>query len=60
MCIRDSPYAVQLADKGWRQACDASPALALGLNTVGGAVTYKGVSDAFGDLPQASVRSVLD
>ena len=54
------PYAVQLAEKGWRQACDESQALALGLNVVGGAVTCAGVSAAFGDLPSASIRSVLD
>ena len=54
------PYAVQLADKGWRRACDESQALALGLNTVGGAVTCQGVSNAFGDLPRTSVRNVLD
>ncbi|MCW3156587.1 alanine dehydrogenase [Micropruina sonneratiae] len=54
------PYAVQLAEKGWRRACDESQPLALGLNTVGGAVTCSGVSAAFTDLPSTSVRSVLD
>ena len=54
------PYSVHLAGKGWRQACDESKALALGLNTVGGAITCKGVGDAFGDLPEASLRDVLD
>ena len=54
------PYAVQLAEKGWRQACDQSRPLALGLNVVGGAITCTGVSDAFGDLPSASIQSVLD
>jgi alanine dehydrogenase len=54
------PYAVQVAEKGWRQACDQSRPLALGLNVVGGAITCAGVSDAFGDLPSASIQSVLD
>ena len=54
------PYSVHLAGKGWRQACAESKALALGLHTVGGAVTRKGVGDAFSDLPEASLRDVLD
>ncbi len=53
------PYAVQLAGKGWRQACTESHPLALGLNTVGGQVTCKGVADAFTDLPYTSVEDVL-
>ena len=54
------PYAVQLAEKGWRRACHESQPLALGLNTVGGSVTCSGVSDAFSDLPSTTVRNVLD
>lgn len=42
------PYAVALADKGWRQALIDDPALALGLNVHAGAVTYEAVADAFG------------
>lgn len=42
------PYAVALADKGWRQALLDDPALALGLNVHGGAVTYEAVAEAFG------------
>lgn len=42
------PYAVALADKGWRQALLDDPALALGLNVHAGAVTYSAVADAFG------------
>ncbi|MGB8382256.1 MAG: alanine dehydrogenase [Dermatophilaceae bacterium] len=41
-------YAVRLADRGWRAALRSDPALALGLNTHHGAVTYPGVADAFG------------
>lgn len=41
-------YAVQLADKGWKQACRDNASLALGLNTVAGQITYPGVADAFG------------
>lgn len=42
------PYAVALADKGWHQALRDDPALALGLNVHGGAVTYDAVAEAFG------------
>ncbi|MFK7934400.1 MAG: alanine dehydrogenase [Saprospiraceae bacterium] len=41
------PYAIQLANKGWQQACRDSEPLKLGLNVVGGKVVYKGVADAF-------------
>jgi alanine dehydrogenase len=52
------PYAIQLANKGWKQACIDSKDLRLGLNIVKGEVVYKGVSDAFG-LPYKSVDEVL-
>ena len=42
------PYAIALAGKGWKQACQDDPALALGLNVVEGKVTYKAVADLFG------------
>jgi alanine dehydrogenase len=42
------PYAVQLANLGWREALKADHALALGLNTHDGAVTYGPVAQAHG------------
>ena len=42
------PYTIALAGKGWKQACQDDPALALGLNVVEGKVTYKAVADVFG------------
>ncbi len=51
-------YAVRLADKGWQGAMKADPALALGLNTHGGSVTYQGVADAF-DLPCEDTAAIL-
>ncbi|MBV9879913.1 MAG: alanine dehydrogenase [Gemmatirosa sp.] len=42
------PYALQLANKGWRRALTENPALLKGLNVVDGKVTYAGVADAFG------------
>lgn len=42
------PYAVQLADKGWKRACRESMELYRGLNVVEGKVTYRGVAEAWG------------
>jgi alanine dehydrogenase len=42
------PYALTLAARGWKAACAADRALALGLNVVEGRVTYDGVAEAFG------------
>jgi alanine dehydrogenase len=42
------PYAVQLANKGWKRALKENPALLKGLNIVDGKVTYAGVAEAFG------------
>ncbi|TNY35800.1 alanine dehydrogenase [Thermomonospora catenispora] len=42
------PYAVAIANKGWRQALRDDPALAHGLNTHAGAVTYAPVAEAHG------------
>ncbi len=44
------PYALRLADKGWRDACKADKALAQGLNVVDGKVVFPAVAEAF-DLP---------
>ena len=42
------PYAIRLANKGWRQACREDAALAQGVNMVGGKVTFKAVAEAWG------------
>jgi len=42
------PYAVELANRGWREALRHDHALALGLNTCAGAVTYGPVAEAHG------------
>jgi alanine dehydrogenase len=42
------PYALQLANKGWKRALADQPALLHGLNIVDGHVTYPGVAEAFG------------
>ncbi|WP_338875428.1 alanine dehydrogenase [Spirosoma sp. SC4-14] len=52
------PYALQLANKGWQQACRDNMDLQLGLNVVDGKVVYKGVAEAFG-LPLTAVSQIL-
>jgi alanine dehydrogenase len=42
------PYAVELADRGWRDALRQDRALALGLNTHEGALTNEPVAEAHG------------
>lgn len=41
------PYAIRLADMGWRAACKADPGLAEGVNIVDGKVVYPGVAEAW-------------
>jgi len=53
------PYAVALANKGWKQACRDDRSLALGLNTHEGRITYPAVAEAFEDIAAASLESVL-
>jgi alanine dehydrogenase len=42
------PYALSLADLGWRDALKADPALALGLNTFEGSIVNEPVAQAHG------------
>ncbi len=53
------PYAMQLANKGWKQALKENPALKKGLNVVDGKVTYAAVAEAFG-LPFTPPDSYLN
>jgi alanine dehydrogenase len=41
------PYVLQLADKGWQQACRDNVSLAKGVNIVDGKVAFKAVADYF-------------
>lgn len=41
------PYAMRIANKGWKQALKDDPSLAKGANIVNGKITYKAVADAF-------------
>jgi alanine dehydrogenase len=42
------PYAVQIANKGWKRAMIENHEIKLGANVINGKVTYKGVAEAFG------------
>ena len=53
------PYAVQLANKGWKKACADSNELKLGLNVINGKVVYKGVAEAF-NLEYTPVHTFLN
>ena len=50
------PFAIQLADKGWEQACKENQHLKEGLNIVHGKVVHPAVAEAF-DLPFASLEA---
>ena len=52
------PYAVALANKGWKQALKDDKALALGLNTHAGKVVYPAVAEAF-NMPLEKLETVL-
>ena len=41
------PYAVEIADKGWKKAFAENNEIKCGANVVKGEVTYKGVAEAF-------------
>jgi alanine dehydrogenase len=42
------PYAIQLAEKGWKKAAQDNPDLVPGLNVIKGDIVYQAVADAFG------------
>jgi alanine dehydrogenase len=52
------PYAVQIADKGWKKAVKDSKELELGLNIAEGKITYRDVAEAFG-MSYVTVAEVL-
>ncbi|MDD9304984.1 MAG: alanine dehydrogenase [Desulfobacter sp.] len=42
------PYAVEIANKGWKKAMQDNKEIRLGANVISGKVVYKAVADAFG------------
>jgi alanine dehydrogenase len=53
------PYALELANRGWKDAMRKDHALALGLNTYDGKLTYAAVAEAFPEMPAVTLESVL-
>jgi len=53
------PYAMRLANLGWKKACTDSVPLRKGLNIIEGSVVYPAVAEAFG-LPLENVDSFLN
>jgi alanine dehydrogenase len=53
------PYTVALANRGWRDAMRRDPALALGLNTHDGSLTYEPVAAAH-DMTAVPLDEVLE
>lgn len=52
------PYAIRLANLGWKKACQENLDLRKGLNVLKGEVVYKGVADTF-NLPLSDVSKFL-
>ncbi|MFJ8528045.1 alanine dehydrogenase [Bacillus sp. NPDC094106] len=53
------PYAVQIANKGYKQACLSNSALLKGINTLDGYVTFEAVAEAHG-LQYADAKELLE
>jgi alanine dehydrogenase len=52
------PYIVELANRGWKEACSRDAALAKGLNAHEGQLTYREVAEAHG-LSSVALADVL-
>ncbi|MFY0625727.1 MAG: alanine dehydrogenase [Reichenbachiella sp.] len=52
------PYAIHLANNGWKKACSESKEIQLGLNIAQGKVVFKGVAEAF-NLEYTEVNEIL-
>jgi len=52
------PYAVEIANKGWKKAMQENTEIKLGANVINGKVTYKGVAEAF-DMEFTDIDSLL-
>jgi len=42
------PYAIEIANKGWKKAMQENKEIKRGANVINGKITYKAVADAFG------------
>ncbi|MGM0843957.1 MAG: alanine dehydrogenase [Bacillota bacterium] len=53
------PYAIQIANKGYKEACLGNEPLLKGINTLNGYVTYKAVAEAH-ELDYSDTKTLLD
>ena len=52
------PYALEIANKGWKRASEENEEIALGVNVIDGKVTYEAVAQAF-DLEYTPFSEIL-
>ena len=52
------PYALEIANKGWKKAMQENNEIKLGANVIDGKITYKAVAEAF-DLEYVSIDTFL-
>jgi alanine dehydrogenase len=52
------PYAVEIANKGWKRAMKENPEIKKGANVIKGQVTFQGVAEAFG-LKRTDIEKLL-
>ena len=52
------PYALEIANKGWKKAMQENNEIKLGANVIDGKITYKAVAEAF-DLEHVSIDTLL-
>ncbi len=52
------PYAVEIANKGWKKAMQENKEIKLGANVIDGQITYKAVAEAF-DLDYTPIEKFL-
>lgn len=52
------PYAVQLANLGWKKACMENPEITPGVNVAEGKITYRGVAEAF-DMDYTDIKTLI-
>jgi alanine dehydrogenase len=53
------PYAVEIANKGWKRAMQENEEIKFGANVIKGKVTYQGVADAF-DMEYTPIDTLLE
>ncbi len=52
------PYAIEIANKGWKKAMQENKEIKRGANVIQGKITYKGVAEAFG-MPYTPIEEMI-